>query len=120
MRISDWSSDVCSSDLLSPKENRTLPPLRHALVHRLKREFPTLDITINGGIRSLDDAAAHLAHVDGVMLGRAAYQNPWLLAPVAIRFYVALPYARERCPAFERQLGVASCRETVFISVLIS
>src|SRR3546814_7362449 len=97
MRISDWSSDVCSSDL------------RHALVHRLKREFPTLDITINGGIRSLDDAAAHLAHVDGVMLGREAYQNPWLLAPVDSRFYGALPAARR---SEERRVG-KGCVSTV-------
>src|SRR3546814_11665067 len=117
MRISDWSSDVCSSDLLSPKENRTLPPLRHALVHRLKREFPTLDITINGGIRSLDDAAAHLAHVDGVMLGREAYQNPWLLAPVDSSFSGAPPAPRERCAV---EIGRAPWRERGCQYVLVS
>src|SRR5690606_34139204 len=65
---------------LSPKQNREIPPLRHDWVHRLKAERPHLSISINGGITSLDEAAAHLASVDGVMIGRAAYQNPWLLA----------------------------------------
>jgi len=65
---------------LSPKENREIPPLRHDLVHRLKREFPQLEIVINGGITTLREAAAQLAHVDGVMIGRAAYHDPWLLA----------------------------------------
>ncbi|HEX7007194.1 MAG TPA: tRNA dihydrouridine(20/20a) synthase DusA [Alphaproteobacteria bacterium] len=65
---------------LSPKQNREIPPLRHDVVHRLKRDFPELGIVINGGIATLDDAAAHLAHVDGVMIGRAAYHNPYLLA----------------------------------------
>ena len=63
-------------DGLSPKENRTIPPLDHALVHRMKLRRPELGIAINGGIGSLDEAEAHLAHVDGVMIGRAAYQDP--------------------------------------------
>lgn len=65
---------------LSPKENRDIPPLRYDLVHRLKAEFPHLDISINGGIRTLDEAATQLAHVDGVMIGRAAYETPYILA----------------------------------------
>jgi tRNA-dihydrouridine synthase A len=72
---------------LSPTENRDIPPLRYELVHRLKRENPDLDITINGGIVSLDQAAGHLTKVDGVMLGRAAYKTPWVLAEVDRRFY---------------------------------
>lgn len=64
---------------LSPKENREIPPLRHALVHQLKQDFPHLHIDINGGIRSLAEAATQLQHVDGVMIGRAAYENPFLL-----------------------------------------
>ncbi len=72
---------------LSPKENRDVPPLNHARVHQLKADFPQLEIIINGGIRTLDEAAAHLEHVDGVMLGREAYQNPYLLAEVDRRFY---------------------------------
>lgn len=67
---------------LSPKENREIPPLNYARVHRLKRENPELEIIINGGIETLEEAKAHLAHVDGVMLGRAAYHTPWLLASV--------------------------------------
>ena len=65
---------------LSPKENREIPPLKYAYVYRLKKELPQLEIVINGGITSLSEADAHLQHVDGVMLGRAAYHNPWLLA----------------------------------------
>ena len=71
---------------LSPKENREVPPLMYDLVYRLKAERPDLRITINGGIVSLADAARHLEHVDGVMLGRAAYQDPWVLADVDRRF----------------------------------
>ena len=67
---------------LSPKENRDVPPLDYPLVYRLKRERPDLTIVINGGIASLEAARAHLAHVDGVMLGRAAYHTPGLLGEV--------------------------------------
>jgi len=65
---------------LSPKDNREVPPLRYAEVHRLKREFPALEIVVNGGITAWPDIEAHLAHVDGVMLGRVAYHDPHLLA----------------------------------------
>ena len=64
---------------LSPKENREVPPLDYARVYRLKGAHPHLPIVINGGIRSIEEAKAHLAHVDGVMMGRAAYQEPWRL-----------------------------------------
>jgi tRNA-dihydrouridine synthase A len=67
---------------LSPKENRDVPPLDYERVYRLKARRPDLAIVINGGIGSLDEAAAHLAHVDGAMLGRAAYADPYLLASV--------------------------------------
>ncbi len=67
---------------LSPKENRDIPPLDYARVYRLKQRLPGLPVAINGGIRTLDEARAHLAHVDGAMLGRAAYQNPELLMGV--------------------------------------
>jgi tRNA-dihydrouridine synthase A len=76
---------------LSPKENRTVPPLDYALVYGLKRARPELSIVLNGGINSLDEAEAHLAHVDGIMLGRAAYQSPALLAEVDRRFFGAAP-----------------------------
>ena len=65
---------------LSPKENREVPPLRYALVHRLKREFPHLTIVINGGITSSEQVKAQLQELDGVMVGREAYHNPWWLA----------------------------------------
>ncbi|MFN7961101.1 MAG: tRNA dihydrouridine(20/20a) synthase DusA [Thermoanaerobaculia bacterium] len=72
---------------LSPRENRTVPPLRYGEVHRLKGERPELAIEINGGIVDLDQAAAHLAVVDGVMIGRAACDDPYLFAEVDPRFY---------------------------------
>lgn len=72
---------------VSPKRNRTVPPLRHDMVHQVKRDFPTLVVVTNGGIASLDQAAAHLDHVDGVMIGRAAFDNPYLLAEVDRRFH---------------------------------
>ena len=65
---------------LSPKQNREVPPLKHEYVYRLKQEFPRLTIVINGGIRSSAEIRAHLDHVDGVMLGREAYQNPYWMA----------------------------------------
>ena len=65
---------------LSPKENREIPPLDYARVYRLKREFPELVVVINGGIATIGQVQTHLANLDGVMLGRAAYHDPWLLA----------------------------------------
>jgi tRNA-dihydrouridine synthase A len=72
---------------LSPKENRSVPPLDYARVYRLKKEHPDLEIIINGGVKTLDEAAEHLAYVDGVMMGREAYQNPYVLADVDARFF---------------------------------
>ena len=71
---------------LSPKENREVPPLDYGLVYALKRARPDLTIFVNGGIASLDEARMHLQHVDGVMIGRAAYQNPGMLAAVDRNF----------------------------------
>ena len=76
---------------LSPKENRDVPPLDYELVYSVKRERPALTILVNGGIESLEQAELHLLHVDGVMLGRAAYQNPVLLAQVDARFFGGRP-----------------------------
>ncbi len=95
---------------LSPKENRDVPPLDYELVYRVKRERPDLTIAVNGGVETLDQAAEHLRHVDGVMLGRAAYQNPAMLAQVDARFFggasVALDDAVERYVAHvERALA---------------
>ena len=72
---------------LSPKENRTVPPLRYEDVYRLKREFPHLFIEINGGITTLDTVHHHLQSVDAVMIGRAAYDRPYLFASVDREFY---------------------------------
>ncbi|ANC93054.1 tRNA dihydrouridine(20/20a) synthase DusA [Azospirillum humicireducens] len=76
---------------LSPKENRDIPPLRYDLVHRLKAEYPELTIAINGGIRTLDEAEEHLGKVDSVMIGRAAYETPYLLADADRRLMGGAP-----------------------------
>jgi tRNA-dihydrouridine synthase A len=81
-------------DGLSPKENRDIPPLDYDRVYRLKRAWPALHVSINGGVASVADAAAHLAHLDGVMMGRAAYQEPWRLLAVDPLIYGApAPFA---------------------------
>ena len=97
---------------LSPKENRHIPPLRYPEIHQLKREFPHLAIEINGGIRDLDHAARHLDHVDAVMIGRAAYEDPWLFARVDSRFFNQPDPVHNRAqvvdamlPYFERRLA---------------
>ncbi len=77
---------------LSPKENREIPPLDYDIVYRMKAQRPDLFIGINGGVATLDEAEHHLKHVDGVMLGRAAYQTPALLSDVDHRFYGASPF----------------------------
>jgi tRNA-dihydrouridine synthase A len=83
---------------LSPKENRDIPPLDYARVYRLKRAYPQLPVSINGGIASVEDAAQHLQHVDGAMMGRAAYQEPWRLLAVDPQIYstAAPPFASAR------------------------
>jgi len=72
---------------LSPKENREVPPLNYSWVYRLKQDFPALNIVLNGGIQSIAECETHLQHVDGVMIGREAYQNPWMLAEVDSRLF---------------------------------
>src|SRR5262249_44001429 len=67
---------------LSPRENRDIPPLDYNLVYRLKAAHPRLPIALNGGVATVEAAQSHLAHVDGVMMGRAAYQEPWRLLAV--------------------------------------
>jgi len=76
---------------LSPKENREVPPLRYEIVQRLKREFPRLTIVVNGGITTSAQVAEQLQQLDGVMLGREAYHNPWWLASWDEQFYGATP-----------------------------
>lgn len=95
---------------LSPKQNREVPPLRHDFVHRLKREFPELEIIVNGGIRSLDEARRHLEHVDGVMLGRAVCDKPALLAAADREIFGVA--AHDACPreVFARFMDYAAIR----------
>jgi len=95
---------------LSPKENREIPPLRYESAYRLKRDFPRLEIIVNGGIKTEAEIDLHLQHVDGVMLGREAYHNPYLMATFDARYYggqvatksrvevvqAMLPYIREQ------------------------
>ena len=72
---------------LSPKENREIPPLKYDYAYQLKRDFPQMEIIINGGIKTLDEIDEHLRHLDGVMIGREAYHNPWLMAEFDARYY---------------------------------
>ncbi len=72
---------------LSPQQNRDIPPLRYDVVYATKARFPHLEININGGVGGLDEVQAHLDHVDGVMIGRAAYHTPYILAEADRRFY---------------------------------
>lgn len=103
---------------LSPKENREIPPLRYEFAYQLKRDFPQLEIILNGGIKTLQEIDSHLPHVDGVMLGREAYHNPYWMSEFDRRYYddpaapksrldvlqAMLPYIRDQ---FERH-GKAS------------
>jgi len=96
---------------LSPKENRSVPPLKYDYAYRIKRQFPQLEIVLNGGINDLDAAATHLAQVDGVMLGRAVYHDPCLLTGVDRRFFnatLAIPergeIVRQMLPYIDREL----------------
>jgi tRNA-dihydrouridine synthase A len=97
---------------LSPRENRDIPPLDYGRVYRLKAAYPELPIIINGGVASVEAAAEHLKHVDGVMMGRAAYQEPWrLLAVDPLLFGEAPPHATAKAaalaltPYIERELA---------------
>lgn len=97
---------------LSPRENRSVPPLDYARVCRLKNRLPALDVVINGGIATVDDAALHLARLDGVMMGRAAYQEPWrLLAVDPALFGASAPFpslqaaAEAMLPYVEREVA---------------
>lgn len=97
---------------LNPKQNRDVPALDYSRVYRLKEEHPELEIVINGGIRSLEEAEQHLHYVDGVMMGREAYQNPFILAEVDQRFFGEPPKDQKRdevvasiLPYVEQELG---------------
>ncbi len=97
---------------LSPKENREIPPLDYPRVYQLKKDFPHLTIGINGGVKSLAEACEHLVHLDGVMIGREAYQNPYFLAEVdQVLFQSSSPVIKRRAavqamfPYIERELS---------------
>jgi tRNA-dihydrouridine synthase A len=97
---------------LSPKENREIPPLDYDRVYRLKAAHPRLTVVLNGGVGSVESALAHCRHVDGVMMGRAAYQDPWrLLAVDPLLFAEAAPFASPKAaaaalvPYIERELA---------------
>lgn len=89
---------------LSPKENREIPPLHYPWVYRLKQEYPELDIVLNGGISTLQQCTEHLQQVDGVMIGREAYQNPWMLAQADSTLYGKTDLAVTRESAIEALL----------------
>jgi len=72
---------------LSPKENREIPPLRYEFAHQLKKDFPALEIIINGGFKTVEEIDLHLLHVDGVMIGREAYHNPFMMTSFDARYY---------------------------------
>ncbi len=72
---------------LNPRQNREIPPLRYDVAHRIKKDFPHLEIVINGGLVDCSDTLEQLSHLDGVMIGRAAYQNPWLLAQLEYHLF---------------------------------
>jgi tRNA-dihydrouridine synthase A len=74
---------------LSPKDNREVPPLKYDYVYRLKRDFPQVRIVVNGGVNALEAIEPHLSCVDGVMLGRVAYHDPYLLAHAEVRLFGA-------------------------------
>jgi len=98
---------------LSPKENREVPPLEYGYVARIKADFPDLEIVLNGGVQSLDEALSHLARVDGVMIGRAAYHDPWLLREADRRVFGVECGPATRHEVVETMLSYieAKCRE---------
>lgn len=89
---------------LSPKQNRQIPPLNYAPVYELKRRKPELTIVVNGGIKTLADATDHLKYVDGVMLGREAYNNPYILSQVDKRFFDSPDRPRARAEVVEEYI----------------
>ncbi len=89
---------------LSPKENREIPPLKYHYAYQLKKDFPQLEIIINGGIKTLEDIDTHLQHIDGVMVGREAYHNPWIMATFDERYYGDAPANKTRLQIVEAML----------------
>ena len=92
---------------LSPKENREIPPLRYEDVYRLKSEYPQLTIDINGGVTKIDQIRKHLENVDGVMVGRAVYQDPFLFATVDQEFYGSTKFSPSRREVIDGTIAYA-------------
>jgi len=101
---------------LSPKENREIPPLKYDYAYRLKRDFPELEILINGGIKTVAEIDEHLKHVDGVMLGREAYHNPFLMAGFDARYYAGLDggVQANRSEVIEAMMAYASAQLALY------
>jgi len=100
---------------LSPKENREIPPLKYDVVYRIKQQFPALTIVINGGIKSIAESREHMQHVDGVMVGREAYHNPFMLADVDEAIFGSQPHRKTRneilrayIPYMQRELAAGT------------
>ncbi len=105
---------------LSPAQNRNLPPLRYAYAYRLKQQYPGLCVILNGGIEGIDQCLPHLQHVDGVMLGRAVYHDPYLLAAVDNRIYGTRDTVPDRAgivramyPYIERELSAGTALKSI-------
>ncbi|WP_275540943.1 tRNA dihydrouridine(20/20a) synthase DusA [Idiomarina tyrosinivorans] len=90
---------------LSPKENREIPPLQYERVYQLRQRYPELPLAINGGVKTAAEIAHHLNHVDSVMVGREAYQNPWLLAELADQQASREAIARKMIPYVDQHIG---------------
>jgi tRNA-dihydrouridine synthase A len=97
---------------LSPKQNREVPPLKYDFAYRLKQDFPDLEIIVNGGVKTQAEIDLHLAHLDGVMLGREAYHNPFLMATFDARYYPDLPRGETatRAAVIDRMLPYVSAQ----------
>ncbi len=109
---------------LSPKQNREVPPLDYERVYRLKQDFPALEVHINGGVTTVEDALQHLQQVDGVMIGREAYHNPWMLARLEATGSgaSALPTRHDivsrLLPYVEKQLAEGECLHAITRHIL--
>ncbi len=104
---------------LSPKENREVPPLRYDWAYRLKRERPALQVVVNGGIADAAEATAHLDHVDGVMLGRAAYHTPYLLHELDVRWFGGARRSRGELLRAYRPYVEAQLAQGVFLKHIV-
>jgi len=104
---------------LSPKQNRTVPPLDYARVIRLKQDFPALNVVINGGIENIEHIHSLLKEVDGVMLGRKAYHDPWLLARLEQDLYAVRPPGREQIIRDYIEYAVVELEQGTSVSLLM-